>query len=223
MASYKAVSPANHAVRVPVITKPSAGPRWRDQGPRDPSCRAETASTSRPPAPPPAPPPIPLSPAGTRMRSPGTISTQRSASSGCRPRSRAAAPRGTSSGAVGGNSRNDGMSRWSACRCETTAASTWAASLAGRMPARRRRCATRIPRTGSVSSRMPESSISTVLCPHHVTSIPPVCPPAVRNEDHRRPGVARECRETADRRCRTLPGRRFSPIRRRAVRRRAAH
>src|SRR6266545_1083608 len=85
-----------------------------------------------------------------------------------RRRTNERAPRGTTSVAWAGSRRSDARSQWSACRCEMTTASG-ARVRCGVGPCRRRRCASRSRRTGSVRTMVPLSSTATVACPHQVT------------------------------------------------------
>jgi hypothetical protein len=58
---------------------------------------------------------------------------------------------------------------WSACRCEISTMSAWAALGGGIGPRTRRRWPRREVRTGSNKTVVPSSCQVLVLCPHHVS------------------------------------------------------
>ena len=74
---------------------------------------------------------------------------------------------GTSSGIL----RSDGTSRWSWCACEMSTASRFSTVSGGGNGAIRRMYAMRSRSIGSVSTRVPSSSIKAVACPTYVTPL----------------------------------------------------
>jgi hypothetical protein len=71
--------------------------------------------------------------------------------------------------AEAGISRREGRCVWSACRCEISTMSAWAALGGGIGPRTRRRWPRRAVRTGSNKTVVPSSCQVLVLCPHHVS------------------------------------------------------
>ena len=86
------------------------------------------------------------------------------------PRSQRSAPAGATTGVRSPSIRSEPRSAWSACRCDSSTQSTRPRVPESTGGAIRTSGPTRPRSTGSVITRTPSSSSSTVACPSHVTS-----------------------------------------------------